>query len=320
VEVRKANPRQGDGNNVVVVSIMDGVSTIESRVLLSILTSIYNRLVFKYLRTEQQLGYIVRGGVIQLSNVQAVSCVAQGPFQDADTMEAAVHYVNFEVMMRHLEDMQDEELLALKDSFREQLLQPPTLANTEFDHFQGLVHLGGVGFNLKNEMLRFLEGSGVSKKALISKWKRLMKPEDGTRKVVAVKYFNSTESLAPRTLEQARQTWAKQGITGKSALLLEREFNIVQTLSKVDSKERSSLAKQGGWFPITQNLQLEDPDSAAAEVPPAVQKQLSEFAASRRKDIEKYKSMTVHYEDPHRLAASKKGQLRAATLDTDAAA
>jgi len=84
VEVRKANPRHGDKNDVAVVSIISGLTTVENRVLLALISQIFSQVAFNELRTNQQLGYIANGGLVTLSNVQMLSAIVQGDRRDAD--------------------------------------------------------------------------------------------------------------------------------------------------------------------------------------------------------------------------------------------
>merc|ERR1719487_1530608 len=114
-------------------------------------------------------------------------------------------------------------------------------------------------------MLRFLDGPLATKEVLIKTWQELMFPKQSERKVLTVKYFAERDDhkLPPRSLQQARQVWTEHNVTGDAAQLLEREFNVTDHLSKVDSVERNKLSEKGGWFPTKQHLKLEDPEKSA---------------------------------------------------------
>ena len=66
---------------------MNSRLTLEQRVLLGLLGSLFRPMAYNYLRTESQLGYVVTAGVVLLSNVQLMSCVVQGDKVDADAIE-----------------------------------------------------------------------------------------------------------------------------------------------------------------------------------------------------------------------------------------
>jgi len=324
VEVRKLNPRQGDKNDVAVVSVVAGVSTVESRVLLGLLSSLYRPLAYNELRTEQQIGYIVSASVVLLSNVHLMSCVVQGNRIGADAMEAAIHRVNMDLMPKRLEAMSDEEFQAFKQSFRQELLQPPVTMKEEFKHFKGPIDQGGIGFDLLNEMLRFLAGPLATKEALQVEWQRLMFPKEGERAMVVLKYFAQEKGqtgTTPRTLEQARQIWAKYNVSQDAKAMLEREFNASKVLSKVDSKERIELMKEGRFFPTEQHLQLKDPALSASSEPLIVPEQLKELAKERAREKAMFASTSVQYsadEVAQRLtglaAKRRGGRLRSSVL------
>lgn len=314
VEVRKMNPRVGDTNNIVVVSVMFGISTVESRVILGILGPMFKSMAYTKMRTEQQLGYVVNAGAVLLSNVHLMSCVVQGTKLDPDAMEAAVHHLTLDLMSSRLGDMKDEEFQTLKRSFRADLQQPPIKMKDEFEHFQGPVEQGGIGFDLQNEMLRYLDGPLVTKEAVKDQWQKLMYPSEGERNVVAVKYFAEEAAKAPRTLEQAKKTWADANVTKDSMLLLEREFKSVQVLDKVDSSERNKLAQQAGWLSTVQNFKLEKPTESAAEKPIEVPQQLKDLNKLRMEESEIFSGDAIAYQDED--LTSLLGKKRKRTIDS----
>merc|ERR1719453_2086250 len=78
VEVRKLNPRKGDPNHVTTVSIHYGIPEIADSVKFGILSQVLGPAAYDELRTNQQLGYVVQGGVGMDSNVLKVTVMVQG--------------------------------------------------------------------------------------------------------------------------------------------------------------------------------------------------------------------------------------------------
>merc|ERR1712100_496587 len=116
-------------------------------------------------------------------------------------------------MSKRLHELTEKELNAYKDSFRQALLQPPLTVVDEFTHFAGSVDQGGIGFDLQNEMLKYLAGPMATKETLRNEWEKLVLPKTGERKVVTVKYFaDKTKVAAPRSLEQAKQSWLEHKV------------------------------------------------------------------------------------------------------------
>lgn len=295
VEVRRRNPKNGDADDVVVVSVVHGVSTVESRVTLGLLSQLFRPLAYNELRTNQQLGYIVSAGVVLLSNVQLMSCVVQGSKLDADHMEAAVHYVLTELMPKRLKELTKEEFNAYKSSFRQDLLQPPLTMDGEFDHFAGAVDQGGIGFTLQNEMLRYLDGPAVTRESLKKVWADLILPEDSSlRKIISVKYFAKDVVPDLPSLEKASAIWASAKVPDKARKLMAREYSETVRLKKADSEERNKLAAAGNWYEKKQYCKLKD-ESTASKAPLKVPQQIKDIVQRRKEDIEAFENTPVVY-------------------------
>jgi len=248
IEIRRKNPRADDPNDAVVLSIITGVSTVRSRVVQGLLGQILNAVAYNELRTARQLGYVVNAGTSQTSNVQYVSCIVQGNALKADAVEGAIEYVFTHLMPKRLANLTDKEFAAYKSSMRQDLMQPPLRFQDEISHFWGPIAQGGQCFDLRSNMLKYLDESLHSKDALIKEWAGLANPTEGIRMKLAVKYFAG--SVPPRpTLESAASTWAEQGVTDSALSLLRREYHKTKVLDHADSKIREELVKEGGYFP-----------------------------------------------------------------------
>eukprot|EP00927_Polykrikos_kofoidii_P056584 TRINITY_DN5067_c1_g1_i1.p1 TRINITY_DN5067_c1_g1~~TRINITY_DN5067_c1_g1_i1.p1 ORF type:complete len:1156 (+),score=190.30 TRINITY_DN5067_c1_g1_i1:44-3511(+) len=248
VELRRLNKRKDDQNDVLIMSFLVGVSTVENRVILGILSSIVHNVAYTELRTNMQLGYVVDAGVSSISNVQVMSTAVQGDKLKADEVEGAVQYVFMDLMPKMLENMTVEELAKHKASLEEELLQPPTSIGEEVQHFWRSILDGGECLKAKDEMIWFLKSGHVSKETLMKQYKDIVMPSEGTRTKILVKHFSNHVPNRPTTSE-ARAIWKKMKVPDEAIPLLEREHNAAIVLDDATSKERLALLKDGSYFP-----------------------------------------------------------------------
>jgi len=263
VEIRSKNPRAGDPNDAVVLSFVAGVGTVRSRVIVGILGQILSAVAYNELRTARQLGYVVNAGSALVSNVQYVSCIVQGNSLKADPIEASIEYVMTNLMPQRLANLTDKEFASYKDSLRQELLQPPLRFQDEVSHFWAPVAQGGKCFNLRSNMVKYLDESLHSKDALIKEWAKLANPTDGIRRKIAVKYFAGSVPTRPSE-DEAAAAWSKEGVDDAAVSLLRREYRKTSVFDHVDSKVREQLAKEGGFFPQELKCELEKSDVAPA--------------------------------------------------------
>jgi len=247
VELRKQNPRPGDPNDVAVVSLLVGVSTVESRVLYGLLGEMLRQLAYNKLRTSMQLGYVVNAGSLLISNVLAVSTAIQGKAIQADHMEAAVEQVYYDIMPSFLRTLSDDDFKAHRNAYRQQLLQPPLGFSEEFKHFWSPVTNNQTCFKLQDEMLEFLEEVVTSKEPLVEAWSRLVFPAAGVRRKISVKYFAGEIPERPTKVDAAA-VWQKFGVPSAGYEVLAREFDATAVLSRADSEVRAQLVRGGDYF------------------------------------------------------------------------
>mmetsp|Transcript_10508 Transcript_10508/g.25436 ORF Transcript_10508/g.25436 Transcript_10508/m.25436 type:complete len:1201 (+) Transcript_10508:52-3654(+) len=263
VEVRAVNPRPGDPNDVATVSILYGVSDVPSRVILSIASAMLGTAAFDHLRTEQQLGYVVWGGMGMQSNILYVKALVQGSKVNADEAEAAIEGLFTEIMPSILKNMTSKDFQDQVDAYRQQLLEPPLGAFEEVGHFWSHIMQGGQCMHLLDEALTFLNSKRCSKELLAETWNNLvfgkLPAKDvhapAYRKKLTVKYFASKGKQAPArpSVQEARKIWKKHGVAESAMALLETEWKMAKVVSAADSKVREELQKEGGYFPTDLN-------------------------------------------------------------------
>lgn len=257
VELRKLNPRSGDPNDAVVVSVLIGVSDIQSRVLFGIIGKLLGTVAFDELRTNRQLGYVVNGGMLQLSNVLGISVVVQGTELGADEVEAAINGLYHKIIPETLASLTDTDFESYVSSYKDSLLTPPTSIDQEFSHFWDTVLSSEPScYKLQDEMLRYIDFSLTSKQLLVDAWHELMDPSSGMRTKLVVKYF--ANEVPPRpTLAEARAMWDSESVPESSIKLLEREYDAAVLLTKADSAARNQLREAGGLYASDVNCELQ---------------------------------------------------------------
>jgi insulysin len=260
IELRKLNPRQGDPNDVVVVSVLRGVSTVKSRVHFGIIGTLLGTVAYEELRTQRQLGYVVNAGTIQLSNVLGVSSVVQGTKLRADQAEAAVEAVYHKFMWEKLSNLTDDDFKSFVASYRSGLLVPTRGYSEEFRNFWSPIKGADSDacLHLQDDMLRYLDNSLTSKQPLIDEWTELMTPSTGTRQKVVVKYFAGEVPARP-TIAEAKAAWAEQGVPAHSQPLLQREYDVAMLVDSADSATRAKMLASGDHYPTDMHCKLEEP-------------------------------------------------------------
>jgi secreted Zn-dependent insulinase-like peptidase len=253
VEVRRMNQRPGDPNDVVVVSFLIGVKTIENQITSRLLSAVLDNIGYAELRTNRQLGYVVHAGISPLSNVHYVSVVVQGAKQNADEMEGAVEYVFAELMPNALKSMTDDEFTKQKASLREGILKPPRTFVEEFSYFWTQLSQGGNCTDVADEMLQHLDSPDVTKESLAQAWQEMYNPSEGMRTKVVVKHFAHAVPQRP-TKDQAKHIWKKQKVPRSAFAQLEREYDEAFVFDKARTAERKEIMEKGGtYYPTTLN-------------------------------------------------------------------
>merc|ERR1719161_2173064 len=135
LELRKLNPRADDPNHVTVVSVLAGVPDVIDSVLFSIIGQVLGPVAYDELRTRQQLGYVVNGGVGKMSNVLALSVVVQGKEMLPDETEAAIDMVLTKLMPERLTSMTDEQFESYKEATSKAFLKPPLGFSDEINQY-----------------------------------------------------------------------------------------------------------------------------------------------------------------------------------------
>ncbi|CEM24438.1 unnamed protein product [Vitrella brassicaformis CCMP3155] len=90
LELRLSNPIEGDSNHVILNAYQWGIPDFGQRAVLGIIDTLIATPVFESLRTEQQLGYIVSGGVGGGFPILELRIIVQGSSKDPDEMDERI--------------------------------------------------------------------------------------------------------------------------------------------------------------------------------------------------------------------------------------
>jgi len=262
VEVRATNPRENDPNDATIISILNGVMTVESQVTLGILGRILQNVIWNELRTKRQLGYVVEGGYGVTSNVDYLVAIVQGVALDADGMEAAIEGVFANQMPAKLRNMTEAEFQSFKDALVQSLIEPPKSASSEQGHYWFPIKSGGRCFDYNEQVLRYLNSSLVSRKSIAAAWDQAVNPVNASRKQITVKYYSDRRKVPPRpSNDEFKKLLQHDNVPDSTQSRLVHERSSADVFDhRPASTDRARLEKSGGYFPTTMNCELQ-PDT-----------------------------------------------------------
>lgn len=269
VELRRRNPRDGDVNHVTIISILVGPATVPNRVILGMVGWIYSQIVFDSLRTRKELGYVVGGGVSEMSTIITVDCYVQGEKMLPDMVEVECENVWHNLVPRELETLTPSQFESHKESFKSSLLEGPMKDSNEHAHFEDPILLGGC-LQLRTAMLAFLETLS-SKEQLVKVWNQAMQPVDssdptlpGIRHKVSIKYFGSgADVLRPPNAGEVYKMAREAGLNETAARRVEQERHVTVVVKNANSSVREQIVSDGGYFSTELHCDWNSTDASA---------------------------------------------------------
>lgn len=250
VELRKSSPKQGDPNQVTVVSLYAGVATIQKRVIMNLLGQMLKPTAYGYLRTSLQLGYVVSAGTGLLSNVLYLSVIVQGVAKPPDEMEAHIEYVLTKMFPDRLASLSQSEFQSYKDSVANKMLEKPRTPSAEFSHAWAPV-AGEACPQLAEQELKLLNGSFFkTKDPLVKAYNDMVFPKNQLRKKFTVKYFAGRAPPKPNA-EAIAASFEKAGISPSSSTMSMLKLEHAKTViaNEANSGVRRGLRKLGEYYP-----------------------------------------------------------------------
>merc|ERR1719316_2394970 len=252
VEVRKTNPRKNDPNHVTIVSIQYGVPEIADSVKFGILSQVLKPAAYDELRTNQQLGYVVQGGVGMTSNVLHASVMVQGATKLPDEIEPQIEMVLTTIMEKKLKDMTEQQFNSFKDSFAKDLLEPPLGFSEEIGHYWTLIARNNECPDKQLQLLQYLREQLTSKHQLVEAWNKIILPDKPRSKVV-VKYFSDTLGKIPAQPTAAKYVEELKAlkVPEEAVNLAREEFKTALLLYQANSSARHQVLmyKNAHFYP-----------------------------------------------------------------------
>mmetsp|Transcript_13990 Transcript_13990/g.30283 ORF Transcript_13990/g.30283 Transcript_13990/m.30283 type:complete len:969 (+) Transcript_13990:1-2907(+) len=185
------NPIQGDTNHAVISAYQFGIPTIQDRVHLVLLGMMVGPAVYDTLRTQQQLGYVVSGGVVAHLPVVELRVVVQGakapPQEVQQRIETLLHGFTDK-----LETMSPAEFATWKSGMRSTLLRKDQNIGQEVGTMWSTIYTAGTCFDKKKKELAYLAQLN-STAPLVALWKKSITSEH--RDVYVVEMFNDKTAL-----------------------------------------------------------------------------------------------------------------------------
>merc|ERR1719310_1420525 len=204
---------------------MFGVPEIADIAIYGIIGQVLQPIAFDELRTKQQLGYVVSGGVGMVSNVLFASVNVQGDVKLPDEIEPQIEMVLTKMVTEKLQKMTDDEFETYKASYLKELLEPPLGFTDEIEHYWPMVARGGRCPDKHLEIVQYVQESFQDKEVLLKAWKNKVLPEDGSRTKITVKYFSDKMNVPPRLpAEKLNAELLKLDVPKRALELVQTEY------------------------------------------------------------------------------------------------
>lgn len=199
LEVRKANPIPGDANNAVVNAYQYGVPDVSQRVKVLMLGKMISNPVYDTLRTKEQLGYVVFGGMMQHLSVLELRVIVQGEKENPDPIDGKIEDV-LNSFATTLHNISDADFHKWRASVRSSISREDQNMGQEADRFWAQIYTDGHCFNKKEMALQFLD-SFNTKADLAKEFEALR----GQHKKVSVRLFGKKQQQAHSAAAEAQQ-------------------------------------------------------------------------------------------------------------------
>jgi secreted Zn-dependent insulinase-like peptidase len=190
-----ANPIPGDANNAIVNSYQYGVPDVSQRVKILMLGKMISNPVYDTLRTKEQLGYVVFGGMMQHLSVLELRIIVQGEKESPDPIDVKIEAV-LDSFTASLHNISNGEFHKWKASVRSSMSKEDQNMGQEADRFWAQIYTDGHCFNKKEMALSFLDSFNT--KADLAKEFEFLR---GQHKKISVRLFgtNATKLIQKPT-------------------------------------------------------------------------------------------------------------------------
>jgi insulysin len=265
VEVRMVNPSENDPNSALLYSLTYGTDmSSRDRIVAALLASIVDPMVFRYIRTEHQMGYIASGKVgVYPGPAGAVQfrVYIQGNLADPDLMEARLETL-LATVPSVIQDISAKEIEERAEGVAASLEEQATSANAEVSRFWSAIHDESACFNRGLNQADFLKSTDPNqlRASLVTVFNEFWKDR---RSKATVKIFKSEGS------DGDVPAWSKQALAGAAADSpipalneLESERATTAVINSVTKQNRETVFKTA----LNQNDPLWTPVIASCDI------------------------------------------------------
>ena len=254
VEVRMVNPSENDPNSALLYALTYGTDMSSSdRVVAALLTSIVDPLIFRFIRTELQMGYIASGKVgIYPGPAGAVQfrVYIQGNVAEPDLMEARLEQV-LSTVPSLLGNLSLSEIQERAGGVAASLEEQPGSAHLEVSQFWQAIHDESLCFDKAARQATFLKSADPA--VLRTQLTRMFNAFWAERRSkITVKVWKSQGSNGPVN------AWSRADL---DAAIPANTTNVVNTLAaeKSNTVFVNSVSKKDRQFVFDNALDKTDP-------------------------------------------------------------
>jgi insulysin len=220
LEVRMANPIPGDANNAVVNAYQYGVPDVAQRVKILMLGKMISNPVYDTLRTKEQLGYVVFGGMMQHLSVLELRVIVQGEKEAPDPIDGKIEDV-LNSFSTSLSNISDSDFHKWRASLRSSISRDDQNMGQEADRFWAQIYTDGHCFNKKEMALSYLDSFDT--KAELAKEFDFLR---GQHKKVSVRLFGKNNV---KSIEQSEKPTKLSSKADAMTLVLQGEGEAQKT-------------------------------------------------------------------------------------------
>lgn len=192
-----AHPNPDETNCAVLLTVQLGLLDRRKAATAIVLGDIVSQPFFSHLRTEQQLGYLVRGGLAEARGVYSLSFVVQSSVATPAHVTDSMHEFLNATMSQILANMEQGEFDDYVASAQQRLLQKPKSLSEEGGMLWARVADGSFDFGRQQELARLLANGTVTLDAVREMHQRtLQRPSKAAVASAVSKAAFATESAA----------------------------------------------------------------------------------------------------------------------------
>lgn len=202
--LRTASPFEESRDNCVLNYYQETVVNEDNYVKALLVNGILNNRAFRYLRTEKQLGYIIRSSCQIFKNAYGIAILVQGANKTAIEIDREIE-IFLRVFEKYFSELPEVEFEAYKQGFIETLGEKDSSMVKKMERYGVVVSDMTYRFDRNSDLIEKI--ASVSKSDLLEYFKRITK-ETADRISVQIQYSETSE-ISTQSLS-ANETYVNQ--------------------------------------------------------------------------------------------------------------